>query len=215
MDLQKVYKEDTNDSTIIIRRAVQDDIDALVYLIRKSFPDQLIWCTESQAKKTWGRFIKSEFQEVWVCQYNSEIAAVIRLEKDIVQSYKEIKELRPKLFIALCYLIMRPKILFEKIYSRIKKKYSTDIYYDKDIIKLAQKSIWCHNSAVLAKMRRKGIGSKMMSFCEKRGKELGYDSIKFMIKIKNIISIRCHERLGFIRAGKVEDQYLYIKLLSK
>jgi ribosomal protein S18 acetylase RimI-like enzyme len=214
-DSREIYKENIPEGTIIIRRAIEDDIDALINISRISFPDQLIWCTENQAKKTWEHFIKSEFQEVWVCQFNNEVVAVIRLEKDVSQCNREIKALKPGLQTVLCILILRPRLLFEKVLEKFIFLLSKNAIYSDRIETLGKNSIWCHSSAVLPKMRNKGIGSKMMSFCEQRGLELGYDSIKFFIKTTNKGSIRLHERLGFIRAGKVKDQYLYIKLFSK
>ncbi|MBN2590382.1 MAG: GNAT family N-acetyltransferase [Sedimentisphaerales bacterium] len=215
MDSNKIYKEDIKDGNIIIRRAVHDDIDALVHISRISFPDLLIWCTEKHARKTWNCFIKSEFQEVWVCQFNHEVVAIFRLVKDINKIKEEIQELKPGLIPALCYLITRPRILYEKIIRKINNKKSTDIIYDKKTNELAKNSIWCYSVAVLPKMRNQSIGSKMISVCEKRGFESGYDSIKIFIKKNNKDSIRFYERLGFTKVAKIKsDLYIYIRMLS-
>ena len=88
MDTKDNNKKEINNG-FFIRRAIEDDINVLTSLSRISFPDQLIWCSKSQAEKTWKRFINSDFQEVWVCQLDDEVVAVIRFEKDVPQCNKE------------------------------------------------------------------------------------------------------------------------------
>jgi hypothetical protein len=65
---------------------------------------------------------------------------------------------------------------------------------------------------------------RIMEFAEDNGavelggrlvSALGFDSLKCFIKTNNNVSIRFHERLGFIRTGKIKDHYSFIKLLSK
>ena len=211
---EKVYQENIKKDTIIMRRAIEDDIDTLVKISRISFPDQLIWCSRKQAAKAWKKFINSKYQEVWVCQFNNEVVSVIRFEKNSSRCYKENMELKPGLVTVFGYLIVRPRLLFEKIIGRIINKSSTVKYYAKDINILVKNCMWCHTNAVLPKMRKKGLGSKMMSICERRGVELGYDSLIGFIKPGNKASMRCHEKLGFKRVGKIKGEYLYIKMLS-
>ena len=210
-----IYKEDNSGDSIIIRRAVKDDIESLVYISKISFPNQLIWFTRDQAKKTWEHIIKSSYQEIWVCQFHDEVIAVIRLEIDEVESKKEFEEIKPGLCTILGYFISNPCILIEKIFKRIIRKYLSNKFYYDDLKEFGINSVWCFTSAVHPKMRNKGIGTRMMNFCEARALEMGYDSIKFCIKKNNNGSIRLHERLGFIRVGEIKDQYFYIKKLSK
>jgi ribosomal protein S18 acetylase RimI-like enzyme len=214
MNQKEIYKEDSSDD-IIIRRAVKEDIESLVDLSRISFPNLLAWCTRSQARKTWEHIINSEYQDVWVCQFNNEVVAVIRLETDLNKNKEIMKDAKPDLYTVLVFLILHPWVLIEKIVKRIIRKYSRDKLYCDDLKEFGKNSVWCFTSAVHPKMRNRGIGSRMMCFCEVRALELGYDSMKFCIKKRNKGSIRLHERLGFIRVGEIKDEYFYIKKLAK
>jgi len=200
-----------------IRCATIDDIEALIEICRTIFPNYLIWCNNRCARKWWEYIIKSKSHETWVYQFNNEIVALIRFVIDANLYKKEIRNLRPGFGILLCVFIMRPRLLFEKILEKITRVTSSSVNYSNssDPNSLANKSMWFHSVAVMPNMRGKGIGSGMIRFCEQRAVELGYDSIKFFIKTNNNGSIRLHERLGFIRTGKIKDCYSYIKLLSK
>ena len=200
-----------------IRRATIGDIEALIEICRICFPNVLIWCTNRCARKWWEYIIGSKSHETWVYQFNNQIVAMIRLEVDAKPYKKEIRRLRPRFGTLLCVFIVRPRLLFEKIMETITRVTSSSVYYSENssLNSLANKSMWPHTSAVLPGMRGKGIGTSMMRFCEQRAVELGYDSIKFFIKTNNNGSIRLHERLGFIRTGKIKDHYSFVKLLSK
>jgi len=130
---------------------------------------------------------------------------------------KDILKLKPRFSTLFCFFIVRPRLLFEKIMETITRVTSSSVNYSdsSSLNSLANKSIWFHAIAVMPNMRGKGIGTSMMRFCEQRAVELGFDSAKCFIKTNNNGSIRLHERLGFIRTGKMKDHYSFIKLLSK
>jgi len=200
-----------------IRRATRVDIEALIEICRIIFPNYLIWCNNRCAGKWWKCIIRSKSHETWVYQFNNEIVALIRFVID-ANSYKmEIRKLRPRFCTLLCVFIMRPRLLFEMILEKIARVTSSSVNYSDNsgLNSHANKSMWFHSIAVLPNMRGKGIGTSMMRFCEQRAVELGFDSAKCFIKTNNNGSIRLHERLGFIRTGKIKDHYSFIKLLSK
>jgi len=200
-----------------IRRATIGDIEALIEISRISFPNYLRWCTNHCARKWWEYIIKSKSHETWVYQFNNEIVALIRFVIDAKPCKKEIRKLRPRYSTLLCVFIVRPRILFEYIMERISRVTSSSVNYPNSsgLMSLANKSMWFHSIAVLPNMRGKGIGTSMMRFCEQRAVELGFDSVKCTIKTNYNDSIRLHERLGFIRTGKIKDHYSYVKLVSK
>ena len=68
MDLKEVCNEDIKNDTIILRRAVQEDIDALVNISRTSFPERLVWhISRLYARKLWEAILSWGSTETWVC----------------------------------------------------------------------------------------------------------------------------------------------------
>lgn len=199
-----------------IRRATIDDIDAIIGICRTAFPNYLIWCTKRCARRWWDCILRSKSNETWVYQFDTETVALIRLIVDEHSYKKEIRKLKPRIGAMLCVFIVRPQLLFEKILETITRVTSSSVRYSdsNDLGSLAKRSVWVHTRSVLPRMRNKGIGTSMMQFCEQRAIELGYDSIKLFVKTSNKGSIRHHERLGFVRTGKIKDHYSYVKLLS-
>jgi ribosomal protein S18 acetylase RimI-like enzyme len=205
------------DGNMNIRRATGDDIEALIEICRIIFPNYLIWCTNCCARRWWESVIRSKSHETWVYQLNNEIIALVRLVTDANRYKKEIQKLRPRFGTLLCVFIVRPRLLFGKILETIARMISSRVSYSDSsgLNSLVNQSMWFHSIAVLPNMRGKGIGTSMMCFCEQRAIELGFDSVKCFVKTNNNVSIRFHERLGFIRTGKIKDHYSFIKLLSK
>lgn len=200
-----------------IRRADTGDIEALIEICRIVFPNYLMWCTNRCARKWWEYIIGSKSHETWVYQFNNEIVALIRFVIDANLYKKEVRKLRPRFGALLCFFIVRPRLLFEKVLERVTRMTSSSENYSDSsgLNSLANKSMWFHSIAVLPNMRGQGIGISMMQFCGRRAVELGFDSVKCFIKTNNNVSIRFHEKLGFIRTRKIKDHYSFIKLLSK
>lgn len=158
----------------------------------------------------------SPCHETWVGDVDNEIVALIRFVTDADQYWKDIEKFRPGFGPAFFALTTRPRLLFAKVWEQLTRTVagSEDYCDDDDPENLAEKSAWTHSIVVVEKMRGRGIASEMIRFCERRGADLGYDSLKCFVKTDNRISIRLHERLGFVRTRKVKDHYLYVKLLS-
>ena len=210
------YKYNSKIGEVVVRRGMKDDIPALIDISRISFPDYLPWCTNRQAKKWWESMLLSPFCETWVCEYAGEVVALTRLVTDSDKHSKERKLLRPNLVTLLYLLVTRPCLVIAKIVGRIRAFGSTvERYFDaSDIKAMAGKAIWSHSSAVLPKMRKKGIGAILIKFSESRALELKYDSIRAFIEENNKATIRMVETLGFIRTGKSGHEYGYLKVLS-
>lgn len=199
-----------------IRRATIGDIEALTEICRTIFPNYLIWCTNGCARKWWDYIIRLKSHETWVYQFDNEIVALIRFIVDAHPYKKEIQKLRPRIGTLFYVFIVRPRLLFEKIKDAIVRVTCSSVNYcdSRGVNSLANRSMWFHSVAVLPNMQGKGIGASMMRFCEHRAVELGFDSVKCFIKTNNNGSIRLHERLGFIRTGRIKDHYSFVKLLS-
>ena len=200
-----------------IRCATIDDIDALIQISRTIFPNGLIWCTNRCARKWWDYIIRSKSHETWVYQLDNEIVALIRFIVDANAYKQDVRKLRPHIGTLLFVFIVRPWLLFEKIMEAIIRVTSSRVDYSdsSNIDSIANRSMWFHSIAVLPNMRGNGIGTSVLRFCEQRAVELGFDSVKCFVKTNNHGSIRLHERLGFIRTGKIKDHYSFVKLLSK
>ena len=214
---QDVSRVDSNsDNSNNIRRAAAGDIESLIEICRVSFPYALRWRTNRCARKWWEYKIRSKSSETWVYQFNNEIVAMNIMVIDSNSDKEDTRKLRPCFGTLLCVLIVRPQLLVERIVAKITRMTSSSVNYSNssNLKSLVNKSVWFHSIAVMPNMRGKGMGASIMRFCEQRAVELGFDSVKCTIKTNNNDSIRFHERLGFIRTGKVKDHYSYIKLLS-
>ncbi len=215
MSEDAVYKNNFINTDMLIRRTTKDDIEALMNISRLSFPDSLRWSgPKCQARKWWKYMIAAQFSETWVCQYKGQVVGFIMLTTDPKQHKKEKSKLRPSPATLLCTFAMHPWLLVTRIVERAFSINDTYVALN-DVKSLAHKPLWPESSAVLPKMRNRGLGTRMMNFCEQRARELGCDSIKFCIKRKNRGSIRLHERLGFIRTAQNKNYYMYTKLLSE
>ncbi|MFH1717495.1 MAG: GNAT family N-acetyltransferase [Planctomycetota bacterium] len=203
--------------SVEIRRATRDDIESLVKICRENLPGFMMWCTSRRARQWWEHVITSTCHETWIGQIDNEIVALIRLVTDADQYWKEIEKFKPGLGAVLLVLSGRPRLLFAKMWERIARAVAgSENYCDGDgLDNFVNRSAWTHSIVVVEKMRGRGIASEMIRFCERRAAEIGYDSVKCFIKTDNRISIRLHERLGFVRVKKVRDHYLYVRLLCK
>jgi len=158
--------------------------------------------------------IASACHETWVGDVDNEIIALIRLVTDADQYRKDIVKFKPGLGPVFLALAGRPHLLFAKVWEQLARSVAgSEDYCDGDgHDNIENKSAWTH-SIVVEKMRSRGIACEMIRFCERRGTDLGYDSLKCFVKTDNEISIRLIEGLGFVRTRKVKDHYMYVKLL--
>lgn len=214
--MTKIYKYNHANDEILIRYATENDLEALINISRISFPRLLVWCTRGQSKKWWKSSLASQFSETWICQSNGQVAGYVRLVTDLKQYQKESQELRPDLMTLFYAFSIRPWLLLIKIVNKIIYVTSTRVrYIDSDDPKEYNNSLWGYTMAVLPEMQNKGIGTSMIQFRDQRALELGYDSIKIWIKKKRKVSIRLHEKYGFIRTAKIGQYFEYLKVLSK
>lgn len=202
---------------VLIRRASERDIERLIKISHLGFPNDLEWCSMRQAKKWWESMIGSRFAETWVYELNAEVVAFVELVGDPEEHRKEARRLRPGVGTLLCLFAKRPQLLARKILGRILRIFRRNVDYiaPTDVRRLACKSIWVGHIAVLPEMRNRGIGSDIIGFCDKRARDLEFDSIRLRVNIANKGSIRFHERPSFIRTGKNKDEFVYLKTLCE
>ena len=214
--MTKIYKYNHANDEILIRYATENDLEALINISRISFPHRMYWCTRSQSKKWWKCSLASKFSETWVSQFNGQVAGYVRLVTDLKKYQKESQELRPDLMTLFYAFSIRPWLLPIKIVNKIIYVTSGRVrYIDSDNPKDYNNSLWAYTMAVLPEMQNKGIGTSMIHFRDQRALELGYDSIKIWIEKKRKVSIRLHEKYGFIRTAKIGQYFEYLKVLSK
>lgn len=217
MSLREIHKENNPDSNIIIRRAIQDDVEALIDISRVSFRNQLIWCTKHQARKWWKYIISSQFSETWIFQSNGQVAGYLRLVTDPVNYKKEEIKVYPKFHTLIYVFCTHPWFLFIKIVEKIVSITSKTIrYVDIEDLNISDdRTAWAHFMAVTPKMRNRGIGTSMIKFRDQRALELGFYVIKMWIEKKRKVSIKLNEKNGFIKTGKYGNFYVFIKVLPK
>jgi len=135
------------------------------------------------------------------------------IRRSILEGYRKVQTR----FRCRAFRLGRLRLLFARVWEQIAPAVAgSENYCDGDgLDNSVNRSAWTHSIVVVEKTRGRGIACEMIRFCEQRAADLGYDSVKCFVKTNNGSSIRLHERFGFIRAEKVRDHYLYVKLLCE
>ncbi|MBN1795981.1 MAG: GNAT family N-acetyltransferase [Sedimentisphaerales bacterium] len=197
---------------LILRRAVENDIESLIGICRTSFPDVL-----KRRKRAWWEYIiKVDFCEVWVCELDSKLIGVAQLITDQNLENDKNQKICFSRTSYLQHFICHPKILVEKIYEKLSAVLVKDTFYKErdELQAMGKKPLWIKAVALLPNMRSNGIGTAILGFCQQRALELRCDCIKLIVKKSNKRGLCLYERLGFIKTSSDANYYTYTKSLK-
>jgi GNAT superfamily N-acetyltransferase len=222
MYFQKEHNETTecihkDNSHLAFRKANREDIDSLVDICKKS----LLWLVQWQvpkflARKLWRNILSSNVAETWVCTSESQVIALVTLVSDI-SIYEGDNHLKTERnFRKFWFYLFCPKLFVQKIGRKIHSL----ITPSKKITSSEPKRYkpnsftWIKMIAVAPHMRKKGIATELLKYCEKRTLQLGKKEMKLTVEPNNIAAHNLYRNFGFHCTCNKGHTVYYTKLLT-
>lgn len=170
-------------SQFSVRPAKTEDIDALVDICRKGFPDLVRWqIPRFLAKKSWEHILSSAVAETWVFSVDSKVAGLVTLILNAPVFTYEKRHFDGGTLRKFCFYLLCPKLFFHKTLRKIhlfisksnKKKYTRQNNSN------SMNYAWIEPIAVAPDMRKKGIATRLLELCYKRTVQLKMDGMKLV-----------------------------------
>jgi hypothetical protein len=109
----------TSSYSVVKRLAEKSDLNDLVNICKKCFPDEVLWNVKSLSRKYWDIALNSDSIEIWIWQINGRIASFGTVVVDLVRwKTEKIYHHQYSWITKLTALISNPYLT----YSKIKKK---------------------------------------------------------------------------------------------
>jgi len=215
--------EDNSNSSHIIRRANQGDIEALLHICRESFSDSLRWQSpRSLGKKWWDATLTSSSSETWVCLKNGEIAGFCVLITDEDEEVKVSRQRNGSFFDRLFAVVTHPKLTFFRIQFRVQKKIGVVMATAGNHSKpkaayscIDENPVWLGLIAVSPRMRSQGLAKQMLYFCGDRTFQLNRHVIKLRVDSDNMPSRSLYEQVGFVCTSQKFIDCIYTGVVSQ
>ena len=228
------YKEDTEELDLEldleIRPATEDDFEILTHISRMCFPEQLRWNTfKSHNKKWWELLVDSDYCEIVVCTIFEQVVGYGALVYDRIKYEEACEKYRLGLGDLLYLFAACPIKSLQKIWTKLfikggkkiqksgtsSKKNQKQSAYDKMSKRFANKNPWVGPIAVLPSMRRRGVATDILKYCNQRLEMHGNNSVYSIIKIDDNKSRELFEKLGFVVIDEMDNVVFYKKDLCK
>ena len=216
MESKAGYRESSPDGACVIRRAVGTDIDELMSISRKSFSDRPVWNTSRiRARKMWEAILSWDCTETWVCISDNNLAGFITIVSDYSMFQEawqnQIEKYRnSKLSTCIFHPMLMMNMLWGKFLIYIQKSKSNKKRIN--VSELCDEAfLWIANVAVDSRMRRKGIGKKLIAHTKNRASELGKKVAILKVLARNIPARKLYEDTGFDFISS-DYEYAYYKI---
>ena len=188
-------------SNLFVRRLKHDDIDILINICRKSFPDGIRGQNPRfLARRWWRDALSSASSETWVCSVGGEVAGFVILVTDNIMYAREKRKRSSSFFVRVCTAITCPRLLLWRFF----KKMATCRWFHKHHVNSTRNDptldncAWIEPIAVSPHMRRQGIAKKLLQHCENRALELKRSAIKVGVELQNKPTIELYKKSGFV-----------------
>ena len=200
--MKKIKEMKINDHEVICfeeRKAESRDIEELIDISRKCFPEAVRWqIPRILARRRWGKILKSQIADTWVCYLNERVAGYVILIKDNNATIAKHCHYDRHLLGRIIYLLLCPQLIFKKLARKIRVIRNKNIIIPKiqDGEKL-QNYTWVDSIGVRPEMRKKGVARKLLNICKNRTLELEKEGIKLSVETKNIAAKNLYQDFGF------------------
>lgn len=201
---------------VVGRLATLDDVDALCDICCEGFPGSLLWDGPRFLARGWWRdVLRSSSAETWVWSSGHEITGVCVLVKDMkvwaAESLYSERSFCVRLFAALaCPRLVLSRFLKKR---RIVQSPVTDCPTSEAISTNTEHPMWIRLVAVARHKQRRGVGTKILQFCERRTRELNRRVLECFLFSDNKASRRCFSQQGWVCKEHRRNGCVYMKLL--
>ena len=205
-------------SQFSIRPAETEDIDALVDICRKGFPDLVRWqIPRFLAKKSWEHILSSAVAETWVCNSGDQVAALVSLVSNMVVYQSEKHPPNMSRIKKLYFHLLCPKLLVKKLLRKICRFFSGSTM----ITSLGRNQsettnfAWIELIAVAPDMRKKGMATRLLELCYERTVQLKIDGMKLTVEPDNIAAHNLYKGFGFHCTSQGGDTDIYTMKIER
>jgi len=214
-----MISKDNSNSTPIIRRANQGDIQALLDICGESFPDSLRWQSpRTLGRKWWDATLTSSSNETWVCIKNGEIAGFCVLVTDQNEAVTGGRAHNGSFFERLYAVLAHPKLAFFRIQKKIRGVVATAGNHSKSSpthSRIDDNPVWLGLIAVSPGTRGQGLAKEMLCFCGDRTFQLDRHAIKLRVDSDNMPARSLYERVGFVCTSQKSIDRIYTRVVTQ
>ena len=200
-----------------LRLALLTDLNALVYIDRKCFPEHYRWQSIYPiGKKWWKVVIESKASQTLVLEDSSGIFAHSVLVFDSGLWNTESKRRNGSVIVRVLSALFCTN---PAVWRRLLKVALVRLTYRRPVMnsvveRRSGRIAWAETSAVLPRMARKGYGSFLIQAREQRALEAGATFIDTHVDSENVSSRRMNEKAGYVLISENKHGCLYKKCLA-
>ncbi len=204
-----------NQKEFEIRRAKSGDIDQLVDLHRRGFPEEIFYQVPRRYGRRWWKFLlDSKTAEVFVAEPDGKIAGAAVLVIDLKEFQKNKGRFKAPFCIRLATLFSKPNAALKYLGKVLKghgilKDPATDIKFHPG----PEGEFTLLDTSVVAKeFRRQGLLKRLWQRCEERTLELNRPVILTMVDPGNKAPLEANLKVfKSVCVGKSKDGMLFFK----
>jgi ribosomal protein S18 acetylase RimI-like enzyme len=206
----------TPQGNITIRRADKADVAQLLYICRRSFPDDILYQgVRWHAENWWQTAIMSEAADTYVLEHDNLVVAFAVLVKNEELWKKERKQRHGSFVTHLLSRLVCPMLAAAEIRIKIKDMMNTIKTRSRESPARKQyHQTWLELLAVLPEERRRGIATRLIQECESRTISMDREAIGLIVPKIELPAIQLYKKIGYEKVGRSLKYEFYLKLLD-
>ena len=183
-----------------IRKLDLRDIDEVITLCREAFPHSVKWfAPRLYLKSWWQRFAKIESSEIWIGLQDNQVVGFFVLIVDVASFQKERRSLDLPLWMKIYLYLTAPRLILKKVLqrasdSRLRRSFQGLPGEDEEA---SANLTWLELIAVSPRLRSRGLGQEMITFCMLRTRELKRNRLKLLVRADNKPAVHFYQKMGF------------------
>ena len=207
-----------------IRLATQNDIERLIDICQRAFPNSLRWKTLRRfSRKWWLCRIFNPAMDIYILSVDGKVASFYLLIQDLEkyqnEKMNEDNNYEINLWSRIIAVILHPGLLGStiiRIFRNLFYEFKTDEIINERINEMKipiSKMAWGELQAVAPEFQGIGLSKIMQDFILSRCKELGKIAIAANLESENRKVIALHEKYGYTKVKYTNDGIRIIKIL--
>jgi GNAT superfamily N-acetyltransferase len=206
-----------NCGKIEVRQAVMSDIELLVTICQQSFHGTLLWNGPRFISRNWWRSVlKYSFAETWIFSIDNEPSGFCVFILDIKKWWAELPYVERSKAVRLCAAALCPKLVLSRLLDKllVKRPLLSVCPKSECVAKATGARTRIRLLAVAPQNRRRGIGVKILQFCENRTIEIGCKIIELTVFNEHTSARSLYLKHGYVCTNHKHNRCVFTKVLG-
>ena len=199
------------------RQATLGDVELLIDLCQRGFPDTLTWGGPRFLSRNWWRSaLRSLSAETWLFSIDGKPSGLCVLVQDINGWWAKPLYAERSWTFRLFAAALCPKLILSRLVKKIlaPRPLPSECPRSEAIATATGSRTRVRLLAVAPDKRRQGFGKRILQFCENRTMELGREIIELFVSIENASARHFYAQQGYVCTRHKRDGCVFTKVLG-